>query len=179
VLAGAAALLLLSVLAWRRAKSSPWLLMGWLWFVLTSLPVIGFAQGGRQAWADRFVYWPHIGLFAAIVWSAVELAQNRRLAVLAAQAAAVALLICFAVVTFKRVEDWRDISTLWEAAVRADPDNDRVRQWLGTYYRRQGLEDKAKQHQFQTLITQRRRLGLPPPRLNTETSHPAAPPPRR
>jgi hypothetical protein len=179
MLAGAAALLLISVLAWRRAKSSPWLLVGWLWFVITLLPVSGVSQGGQQAWADRFAYWPHIGLFVAIVWLAAELVEGRRLAALAARAAAVAVLLWFCVLTWKQVRVWRDIPTLWQAAVQSDPDNASAHEHLSQYYHGQRQDDKAEQHLMEALRIQKRRMGARPFAVNKETPRPSAPPPAR
>ena len=50
----------------------PTLLVGWFWFVGTLVPVIGLVQVGSQAMADRYTYVPFIGLFLAVVWTAVE-----------------------------------------------------------------------------------------------------------
>jgi len=44
------------------------LLMGWLWFLIMLLPVIGLLQVGGQSVADRYTYLPSIGLFIAVVW---------------------------------------------------------------------------------------------------------------
>mgnify|MGYP001573995628 FL=1 len=51
-------------LGWR--KRYPWLLFGWLWFLLLLLPVIGLIQVGSQSHADRYMYLPSIGLFLAL-----------------------------------------------------------------------------------------------------------------
>src|SRR5262249_17946316 len=61
-LAASAALLLvlvsaLAVAAWRYV---PALLVGWLWFLVTLLPVIGLVQVGGQQIADRYDYVPSI-----------------------------------------------------------------------------------------------------------------------
>src|SRR4029077_18246534 len=90
--AGAVTLLLLTALALWQARRRPWLLVGWLWFVGTLLPVIGLSQGGPQAWADRFTYWPHIGLLLALVWTLGEIVQRLRIpAAVSATVAALAL----------------------------------------------------------------------------------------
>jgi hypothetical protein len=52
----------------RRAKRD-YLRMGWLWYLLTLVPVIGLVQVGGQGMADRYTYVPLIGLFVAIVWA--------------------------------------------------------------------------------------------------------------
>jgi protein O-mannosyl-transferase len=40
----------------------PGLFVGWMWYVITFLPMIGLVQVGRQALADRYMYLPMIGL---------------------------------------------------------------------------------------------------------------------
>ncbi len=75
-LLGGGFLLLITGLAVWQARRRRWFIVGWLWFVGALLPVIGLWQGGDQARADRFAYWPHIGLFLVLVWAAAELAQR-------------------------------------------------------------------------------------------------------
>ncbi len=53
----------------RLRRCQPFLLVGWLWFLGTLIPVLGLVQVGAQAMADRYTYVPHIGLFAGLVWS--------------------------------------------------------------------------------------------------------------
>ena len=50
-------------------KRAPYLIVGWLWFLGTLVPVIGIVQLGAQSMADRYTYFPYIGLFIALVWS--------------------------------------------------------------------------------------------------------------
>src|SRR5436189_178327 len=52
----------ISVLAVGSARSRPWIIVGWLWFLGTLVPVIGLIQVGDQAWADRYTYLPLIGI---------------------------------------------------------------------------------------------------------------------
>src|SRR6202140_1018912 len=67
----ACAIVLIAVItavALRQAREQPYLLMGWLWFVGTLVPVIGLVQVGEAAMADRYSYIPSIGLFVALVF---------------------------------------------------------------------------------------------------------------
>jgi hypothetical protein len=73
---GLLVLTLISVLAVWQVRRRSWLFVGWFWFVGTLVPVIGLAQGGEQAWADRFCYWPHIGLFMVFVWGIGEVVER-------------------------------------------------------------------------------------------------------
>jgi tetratricopeptide (TPR) repeat protein len=123
--AGAAALLaVITTLAVRSARKSPWLLVGWLWFLGTLVPVIGLVQVGRQAMADRYTYIPSIGLFVAIVWGIAELIGERRIVsttILAmAVAAAIALL---AMGTWMQIGYWRDSVALYRHALAVTRDN--------------------------------------------------------
>ncbi|PYQ31365.1 MAG: hypothetical protein DMF56_05575 [Acidobacteria bacterium] len=60
-------------------KRWPFLLIGWLWFLGTLVPMIGIIQVGEQSMADRYTYVPVIGVFIAVVWLAAELVQRRAL----------------------------------------------------------------------------------------------------
>ena len=123
--AGSAVLLaLISAIAWRERRRAPWLAVGWAWFVGTLVPVIGLVPIGEHSMADRYAYWPHIGLFVAIAFSLDALFASRprgvRLAAGAACAMGVALL---AVLASAQTQVWRDSETLWTHALAVTRDN--------------------------------------------------------
>ncbi|MBK7708238.1 MAG: tetratricopeptide repeat protein [Acidobacteria bacterium] len=64
-----AAMTALSIWQIGRRK---YLLMGWLWFLGTLVPVIGLVQVGAQPMADRYTYVPYFGLFIILVWGAAD-----------------------------------------------------------------------------------------------------------
>ena len=66
----------LTVLSLLLARKRPWALAGWLWYLITLLPVIGLVQVGQQAMADRYTYVPLIGVFIMAVWGAAELFER-------------------------------------------------------------------------------------------------------
>jgi len=75
---GGAALLLagISVAALSLAGRWPYLMVGWLWYLVALLPVIGLIQLADYSHADRYTYVPLIGLFIALSWGAAELATR-------------------------------------------------------------------------------------------------------
>ncbi len=77
-----AALLLIGITAFClfQRKVRPYLIVGWLWFLGTLVPVIGLVQVGGQTMADRYFYIPSIGLFIAIVFGLADIAEKRRVA---------------------------------------------------------------------------------------------------
>jgi tetratricopeptide (TPR) repeat protein len=146
VAGGLTALLAVTALAGVQARRRPWLLVGWFWFVVTLLPVIGLAQGGEQAWADRFSYWPHIGLFVALVWTVAELVERWRIPGGVAGAAAAVVLIGLSALTWIQVGYWRDTPTLWKRAAAVSSDNDVAHLHLGYYYVHRELPETARSH---------------------------------
>jgi hypothetical protein len=63
------------VVIWK-AKKSPYLVTGWLWYLGTLVPVIGIVQAGSQAMADRYTYIPLIGLFITVAWDVPDLLKK-------------------------------------------------------------------------------------------------------
>lgn len=70
---------LVAVTAWGvcSARIRPELLVGWCWFLITLLPVIGLLQVGSQSMADRYLYIPMIGPLLGLAW-AVQAHMQRR-----------------------------------------------------------------------------------------------------
>jgi tetratricopeptide (TPR) repeat protein len=127
-----------SILAvcWRRSR--PYLIVGWLWYLGTLVPVIGLVQVGLQSMADRYTYIPLIGLFLVIVWGAADLVERWRWARLPGAATAAVTLGACAALSWVQVSRWRDSTRLWEHALTATPDNYQVHYSLGRAYRRTG-----------------------------------------
>ncbi|MFN7943030.1 MAG: tetratricopeptide repeat protein [Thermoanaerobaculia bacterium] len=144
-LASLALLLLLTAGAWRLRRSQPAVLVGWLWFLGTLLPVIGLVQVGWQARADRYTYLPSIGLFVALAWGAGALATTpeRRTALAAATGAALAA-CCF--VTQAQVGYWRDSETLFLRALAVTRENFLAENNLGHFYNERSRPAEALPH---------------------------------
>jgi len=146
VLAGAGMLLTVTLLALWQRRRRPWLVVGWLWFIVTLLPVIGLVQGGEQAWADRFSYWPHIGLFVAAAWGVAEVVKRLRIPARVSGAAAALGLGGLAVFTAHQVGYWHDSATLWERALAVTEDNCVAHLRRGHYCLTHGRPDLAERH---------------------------------
>jgi tetratricopeptide (TPR) repeat protein len=123
VLAGlcAAGLLVITGLAVRWAFKLPWLLVGWLWFLGTAVPVIGFVRVGHIAMADRYSYLPSIGLAIALVGSVAQVGQDRPMWRRVCVASGVLVLALLAMATRADLPRWRNSLALFEAANRVAP----------------------------------------------------------
>jgi tetratricopeptide (TPR) repeat protein len=90
-----------------------YLLVGWLWFLGTLVPMIGLVQVGWQAMADRYAYLSFLGLFIMLCWGVADWARQRQLSPAWLGVAAYALLLALAGLTHRQIGYWRDDVTLW------------------------------------------------------------------
>jgi Tfp pilus assembly protein PilF len=146
VAAAAAILIALSLLAWRTARHHPYIAIGWCWYVLTLVPMIGFVQVGSHARADRFTYVPLVGIFIAISWGLVAFARHSGVRRAVVAGTAIAAVVACAVVARAQVETWRTSETLWQQARAATGANFRAEAGLAEAARRRGDPDAAIAH---------------------------------
>jgi Flp pilus assembly protein TadD len=143
---GAGVLLLLgTVLAVRLRRSWPWVLVGWLWFLGTLVPVIGLVQVGAQSMADRYTYLPTIGLFIAATWSAHAAARGPR-AQLAFRAGAAAIVGLLAGVTWHQLGYWSSHEGLFRHALDVTEENAVAHGTLSEGLRLDGRLEEAAVH---------------------------------
>lgn len=113
----AAVLALISIGVWLGRRRG-YLPAGWLWYLVTLLPVIGLVRIGQQAVADRYSYVPLIGVFVIAIWGLAELAERApALGRRAVAAVVVAACVACALGTVRQVGTWQDSVTLWERAM--------------------------------------------------------------
>jgi tetratricopeptide (TPR) repeat protein len=141
---GAAALLaVLTLLALRGHRRRPYLAVGWLWYLVTLVPVSGLVQLGSYAYADRYTYIPSIGLFVGLVWWVADLKPGDLRARVVAPAFSV-IVLAAALLSWRQAGVWRDSVALWEHARRVTPDNYFARLHLGLVYQRVGRLEEAE-----------------------------------
>jgi tetratricopeptide (TPR) repeat protein len=122
VIVAAAVLAAITALFWHF-RERRYLLAGWLWFLGTLIPVIGIVQVGRQAWADRYAYFPVWGLLVIAVWLLAEAAARIKLSLAAQVAIASAVLLGYSVAAHIQMGYWRDSYSLFTHAIQATDAN--------------------------------------------------------
>src|SRR5206468_7508116 len=121
---GAAFLLIgITALCLWQYRARPYLIVGWLWFLGTMVPVIGFVQVGGQTMADRYFYIPSIGLFIALVFGLTDLAKSWRVAPSLSTGIGFGVLLTFATLTNAQIHRWRDSFSLFEHTLAVTPPN--------------------------------------------------------
>jgi protein O-mannosyl-transferase len=141
-------LLLIAITAFCvfERKIRPYLIVGWLWFLGTLVPVIGLVQVGGQTMADRYFYIPSIGLFIAIVFGLADIAARRRIAPWVSAAMANVVVVVLATLTNAQIHRWTNSFTLFKHTLSVAPRNFAIEGDLGYALQRSGQLDEAAAH---------------------------------
>jgi hypothetical protein len=123
-------LITVTVIAFLFRRRFPFLLAGWLWFLIMLTPVYGVIRFLGMVRADRFVYLPMIGLFIMMVWG-ISKCKFR------AFAATVAILACSGLAAVQTTH-WQDSVTLWRRTLSLTENNSIALNNLGTALAQQG-----------------------------------------
>jgi Flp pilus assembly protein TadD len=149
---GAAFLLIgITAFCFSQGKTRPYLIVGWLWFLGTLVPVIGLVQVGGQIMADRYFYIPSIGLLIALVFGLTDIARSCRVVPLLRAGIAAGVLLILATLTNAQIHRWHDSFTLFEHTLAVTPPNLRAENSLGLAMGAAGRYDEAAAHFEKTL----------------------------
>jgi protein O-mannosyl-transferase len=116
-------LLLATAAAVLTIKKRPYVLVGWLWFLGTLVPVIGIIQIGAQAMADRYTYIPLIGLFIIAAWLLADMVRHSCFGKIMAVTISLAVLLFLSVQTRNQTGYWENNLTLAEHGLKVMPEN--------------------------------------------------------
>jgi tetratricopeptide (TPR) repeat protein len=146
-IAGAAVLLVvLTALALWQRRGHPYLLVGWLWYLGTLVPVSGVFQAGSHAMADRFTYVPSIGIVLIAAWGIPDLLRRWPHGQAACAAAAASAIAAYTLVTAVQLRHWRDSVSLFRYALSVTHDNAVAETHLGMALVALGQRDDGARH---------------------------------
>jgi protein O-mannosyl-transferase len=133
----------ISVFVIMQRRRCPFLLMGWLWFCGTLVPVIELVQSGSQAMADRFTYVPSLGVLIVVVWGAYELTRRWRYHELALSVAGCAAIFLCLGLTRQQLGYWQDSEALFRHTLEVTGNNYLAHNHLGMALNSKGQIDEA------------------------------------
>jgi protein O-mannosyl-transferase len=142
IVCAAIALGLITLLAVINVSRRPYTVVGWLWFLGTLAPVIGFVQVGDQAWADRYTYLPLVGLFVMLVWLAGDIIKSR----IVLQSLSIVAALALVATTSVQLRYWQNTRTLFEHADKVTQHNYVAVTILGSLLAKEGKFDEAMEH---------------------------------
>ena len=143
VTASALALVCVTAVVIWGSEKFPYLLVGWLWYLGTLVPVIGLVQVGQQAMADRYAYVPLIGLFIIIAWGVGDMTRRLPSRSYWLAGVAAALLIALMMATRWQLRHWQNSITLFERALEVTDDNEIAHNNLEAVLVRKGKLDEG------------------------------------
>ena len=145
--AGAGLLLgCVSFLVILAARRRSYLMVGWLWYLGTLVPVIGLVQVGEQAMADRYTYVPLIGLFVIIAMGVPDILAGWRYRRIGMAIPAGLLLSILMIVTWLQLRYWQNGVTLFEHSLEVTANNSLSQCSLGVALVQQGKNQEAISH---------------------------------
>lgn len=149
VLLSAIILLTISALVFYFARQRGYLAVGWLWFLGTLVPVIGLLQVGAQSRADRYLYFPMIGILLVVVWCYDELLAKRPAAL--RLASAVLVLGVLFVLGSRQISYWENSLVLWPHTIEVTGDNSLAERNLANDLMRANRPTEAYPHAFRAI----------------------------
>ena len=138
-------LIAISAVVWRF-RDRKYLVVGWLWYLITLFPMIGILQSGRQAMGDRHAALPMIGLLIAAVWLIGDWVEARSFSPLPVGAGVTALVILFAMVSHRQLAYWKSSETLFRHALAVTVRNGIAENNLGAALMERGEDAEALPH---------------------------------
>jgi Flp pilus assembly protein TadD len=178
IIVAAAILIAISGIAIRAATRHPYLIVGWLWYLGTLVPVIGLVQVGGQSMADRYTYIPLVGLFVMVAWGVPALLARPRRAPgaierapasgrigairfqrIALVTAALVVITAFTAAARNQVQHWRSPTAIWEHTLEVTGENAVAHYSLGSFLIETGRAADAVTHLSEAVRINPRNAG--------------------
>src|SRR6266576_1764764 len=141
-----ALLVVVTAIAFALRRRRLYLIVGWLWYVVMLVPVIGLIQVGLQGHADRYTYLPQIGLYIAVTWLTYDLTASWRFQRVILASAAGIVIGVLSILGWKQTTHWRNTESLWSHTLSAAPESDVAHTGLAGVLSTQGQFDEAISH---------------------------------
>jgi tetratricopeptide (TPR) repeat protein len=136
-------LIIITILVCKYFKKYPYLPVGWFWYLGTLIPVLGIVQIGEHTMADRYAYVPFIGLFVIIAWGAEQISSKKIYLKKPFIFASVLIIVFLSAATYNQIKLWANTATLFEDALKKDPNNYVAYSVIGREMLNNGENEKA------------------------------------
>jgi len=128
-----------TIVSFRQSRRQGAIIVGWLWFLGTLVPVIGLVQVGSQSMADRYAYIPMIGLFIMMAWAIPDFTARDPVKRMWICSGVVALVVGLMVLSWGQTRYWQNSATLFRRVVCVTPESA-----MGHYNLALSLENKGE-----------------------------------
>lgn len=131
VLVSAILIIIVSAAVIKISKYSPYLLVGWLWYTITILPVLGIIQYGPLSVSDHHVYLPSIGISIMLAWGIPLLFPSGNIRTKVLLPAGILAVVILAVLTWRQCNYWKNSITLFSHTLQVTDNNHLVHHRIG------------------------------------------------
>jgi tetratricopeptide (TPR) repeat protein len=139
-------ILFISVVVIISMRRLPYLFIGWLWYVITLLPVTGIIQARNFSMADRYTYLPLIGIAVMLAWGIPPLIKNEDMRKKILFPAAMAFLAILTFLTWQQCGYWKNSIDICNHALQVTKDNYLAHINLGSALFDEGKTEEAIAH---------------------------------
>ena len=146
--AGALLLLIgITAIAVYYCRQAPHLLVGWLWYLGTLVPVIGILKMGEMtAMTDHYMYVSLLGIYIAIAWQLVWWVKRKpQIRTVVCGVVGLVLVACITL-TGRQVGVWRNSVTLWKHTLAVTEESNAAHNNLGDALMESGQLEEAFGH---------------------------------
>lgn len=144
-------LAVVSISVFKSAKSRPYFIVGWLWYLGTLVPVIGVLHAGLHARADRFTYVPLIGLFIILAWGIPELFEKFKYKKIVLFIAATSAVVFLSIITYIQIGYWSGSIPLFKHTLDVTADNYLINHNLNVALRKKDRYAEADKYLLEAL----------------------------
>ncbi len=149
--AGAGILLVfILIVSFRLSSKYPYLIVGFLWFLIILLPMSGLLRVGMQTNSDRYAYISLIGFFIIVSWGVPDLLARLRYKGIVISILSIIILSALISFTWRQLGYWRNSITLFEHALKLT-DNVVLYNNMGVTLIKQGKFDKSLGYLFEAI----------------------------
>lgn len=140
-------------------KKKPFLCVGWFWYLGTFIPMIGLVQIASQSMADRYTYFPSIGIAIILVWGTVSVIHKEKIMKTVLFAAGGTVLVILALLTWKQCGYWQNSTSLFRHTLHVTRNNAQAHHNLGLALFQEGNIHGATYHYSRAIHIQPDALG--------------------
>jgi tetratricopeptide (TPR) repeat protein len=159
-IAAASVLLVVTAATLLWIRQLPFLFVGWAWYLGTLVPMVGIVQIGAQRMADRYTYFPLIGVFLAMTWFAAHVVRNSARGIRLFGVAGAVVLVLLSATTVAQIGYWGDSVDLYRRGLAFAPGNPDLMSWLGM-----ALVDRGDKKEGLRLLDAARKIPPPNPKI--------------
>jgi len=136
----------ISVFVLVMVQQQPYLFVGWLWYAVSILPVIGIVRVGDFSMADRYHYLPSIGLAVMLAWGIPALIKREEIKKKILFPAGIIFIVIMALLAHRQCGYWQNSISLLRHTLQVTQNNYLAHNNMGLALFNQGKIEEAMKH---------------------------------